>query len=75
MNLAQLKKGNSGVILNFNTLSVSFSRRLFDMGIAIGSEVTVLNVLNFGHLFYITIDEVDFCIRKKDAEKIMIEMI
>ena len=72
MTLATLKKGDRAIITSFNE---SFSRRLYDVGIAIGSEVTLLSVLNFGQLFYISIDDVDFCIRKQDATKIMIERI
>lgn len=75
MTLATLKKGERALILDFNGLSASFSRRLYDVGISIGSEVTMLNSLNFGHLFYISIDEVDFCIRKKEAKRIMIEKL
>ncbi len=75
MTLATLKKGDRAIITSFNELSESFSRRLYDVGIAIGSEVTLLSVLNFGQLFYISIDDIDFCIRKQDATKIMIERI
>ena len=35
----------------------------------------MLNILNFGHLFYISIDDVDFCIRKQDAKKIKVEKL
>lgn len=63
------------MILEFNGISDSFSHRLYDVGISIGSEVTMLNVLNFGQLFYISIDDVDFCIRKKDAKKIAVEKL
>ena len=51
MTLSTLKKGESALILDFKDLSDSFSRRLYDVGISIGSEVTMLNILNFGHLF------------------------
>lgn len=75
MNLSTLKKGESAMILEFNGISDSFSRRLYDVGISIGSEVTMLNILNFGQLFYISIDDVDFCIRKNDAKKIAVEKL
>ena len=75
MNLSALKKGETATILAFKDLSESFSRRLYDVGISIGSEVTMLNILNFGQLFYISIDDVDFCIRKKDAKKIAVEKL
>ncbi len=75
MNLSALKKGETALILDFKGLSESFSRRLYDVGISIGSEVTMLNILNFGHLFYISIDDVDFCIRKQDAKKIKVEKL
>lgn len=63
------------MILEFDGISDSFSRRLYDVGISIGSEVTMLNILNFGQLFYISIDDVDFCIRKNDAKKIAVEKL
>ena len=75
MNLSALKKGETATILTFKDLSESFSHRLYDVGIAIGSEVTMLNILNFGQLFYISIDDVDFCIRKKDAKRIVVEKL
>ncbi len=75
MNLSTLKKGESAMILEFNGISDSFSRRLYDVGISIGSEVTMLNILNFGQIFYISIDDVDFCIRKNDAKKIAVEKL
>lgn len=75
MKLSGLKIGESALILDFKGLSDTFSRRLYDVGISIGSEVTMLKVLNFGQLFYISIDDVDFCIRKQDAKKITIEKL
>lgn len=75
LNLSTLKIGETAVILEFNGISDSFSRRLYDVGISIGSEVTMLNVLNFGQLFYISIEDVDFCIRVEDAKKIKIQKI
>lgn len=75
MDLSMLKIGETAVILDFNGISGSFSSRLYDVGISIGSEVTMLNILNFGQLFYISIEDVDFCIRSKDAKKIQIEKL
>lgn len=75
MDLSMLKIGETAVILDFNGVSGSFSSRLYDVGISIGSEVTMLNILNFGQLFYISIEDVDFCIRSKDARKIQIEKL
>ena len=75
MKLSGLRIGESALILDFKELSDTFSRRLYDVGISIGSEVTMLNILNFRQLFYISIDDVDFCIRKQDAKKITIEKL
>lgn len=75
MDLSMLKIGETAVILDFNGVSGSFSSRLYDVGISIGSEVTMLNILNFGQLFFISIEDVDFCIRSKDARKIQIEKL
>ncbi|MDE5977391.1 MAG: ferrous iron transport protein A [Turicibacter sp.] len=75
MTLATLNKGEHAIILEFNGLSASFSQRLYDVGISIGAEVTLLKVLNFGQLFYISIDDVHFCIRKEDAKQISVEKL
>ncbi|HAX74174.1 MAG TPA: ferrous iron transport protein A [Firmicutes bacterium] len=75
MKLSELKKGETAIILNFEKISPTFSHRLYDVGISIGSEVTVLNKLNFGQLLHISIDAVEFCIRKKDGEKIIVEHV
>jgi len=73
--LATMKKGECAIITEFTDLSESFSRRLYDVGISVGSEVRLLSILNFGQLFYISIDDVDLCIRKQEAQKIKIEKI
>lgn len=72
MYLTELEKGQQATITAFVGLSESFSRRLFDMGISIGSTVTMVDVLSFGRLFFICVDDVDFCLRKREAAKIAI---
>jgi len=70
--LVDLEKGRQATITAFDGLSESFSRRLYDMGISIGSTVLMLDILSFGRLFLISVDEVDFCLRKAEAAKIQI---
>ncbi len=75
MSLAKLKKGERAILLSFENMPSQLVSRLYDVGISAGSEVTLLNVLNFGQLYYISIDDVDFCIRKHDAKNIMVDVV
>lgn len=72
MYLVDLEKGRQATICAFEGMSESFSRRLYDMGISIGSTVLMLDILSFGRLFLISVDDVDFCLRKTEAAKIAI---
>ncbi|MGL4337778.1 MAG: FeoA family protein [Turicibacter sp.] len=74
MSLASLKKGEVATLLDYKNISTQFANRLFDVGIGIGSEVTILNKLNFGQLLHISIDQVEFCIRTKDAKNLMVQV-
>jgi len=73
MRLSELKVGERGVIVNFEGVSNEFGRRLYDMGISLGSEVILLSTLGFGRLFYISVNDIEFCLRETEAKKIMTE--
>jgi len=75
MDLTTLTQGQQGIITGFNGMAASYQRQLYDMGIYIGSEVTVLKILGYGKLLYLQIDGIYFCIRKSDAKKITIEKV
>ena len=44
MDLSTLKIGETAVILEFNGISDSFSRRLYDVGISIGSDAKKIKI-------------------------------
>lgn len=75
MRLTHLAGGEAAFIKQFEGMSDAFQRRLCDMGIAIGSELKLLSIINFGRLFYISVDDVEFCLRRKDAKKILVECL
>ncbi|MCL1950326.1 MAG: ferrous iron transport protein A [Turicibacter sp.] len=74
MVLTDLKKGQEAIITEFIGLSDSFSRRLYDMGISIGSTARLQDVLSFGRLYLISVDDVDFCLRYSEAAKIGVSL-
>jgi len=75
LKLSELTKGDRAVIKKFEGISNQFQRRLYDIGISIESEIILKDILGFGKLFYISVDDVDFCIRKTEAEKIVVEKV
>jgi len=75
MKLTALKKGERGVIVSFDEIDKRFCNRLYDIGITVGSEIILLDILGFGTLFYLLVDDLHFCIRLANAEKIVIEKI
>ena len=72
MYLTEMKIGEPATIVSYEGFGQSEERRLYDMGIAIGSTVVVLHVLSRGRLYIITVDDVDFCLRAKEAQKIRV---
>jgi ferrous iron transport protein A len=67
MNLTELKVSQSGTILSFDNIVPSFRRRLMDLGIYEGATIILLNRLSFGRLYLVEVDEIEICLRKKDA--------
>lgn len=72
MNLAQLKPGEKGKITSIGAIG-PLKRRLMDMGVLVGEEVTVMKVAPLGDPIEVKIKSYNLSLRKKEAEGIEVE--
>lgn len=70
--LKNVKCGQKAVINKVNGES-ALKRRILDMGLTKGSEVFVRKLAPLGDPMEITVRGYDLCIRKEDAERIIVE--
>ena len=70
MNITDLKKFDTAVIVSFDGISKAFRSRLMDIGIYESAHVTLLNRLSFNSLFLLEVDDIEICMRKEDAVRI-----
>jgi ferrous iron transport protein A len=73
MNLARLKPGEKGKITCIGMIG-PMKRRLMDMGMLVGEEITVRKVAPLGDPIEVTIKNYSLSLRKKEAEGIMVEV-
>ncbi|MBZ0157827.1 MAG: ferrous iron transport protein A [Alphaproteobacteria bacterium] len=73
MNLAGLKPGERGRITKIE-VSGPLKRRLMDMGVLVGEEVKVEKVAPLGDPIEVTIKSYKLSLRKKEAERIAMEV-
>lgn len=73
MNLKEVKIGSTAKVKKF-TGEGAVKRRIMDMGITKGTEVTVRKVAPLGDPIEITVRGYELSIRKADAEMIEVEM-
>jgi ferrous iron transport protein A len=71
--LSQLKPDEGGIIVRVGG-SGEIRRRLLDMGVVAGSEVSVERVAPLGDPVQIRVKGYDLALRKTEAEKITIDM-
>ena len=71
--LSQLKPDEGGIILRVGG-SGEIRRRLLDMGVVAGSEVSVERVAPLGDPVQIRVKGYDLALRKTEAEKITVDM-
>ncbi|ERJ13449.1 FeoA family protein [Haloplasma contractile] len=64
--------GEKGVISDLLNFDIKTRHRFLDLGIAPQSKITLLNRVNFKHLYLIEVDDVEFCIRKVDAKNVIV---
>lgn len=72
MNLAQLKPGEKGKITSIGAIG-PLKRRLMDMGVLVGEEITVMKVAPLGDPIEVKIKSYNLSLRKKEAEGIEVE--
>jgi ferrous iron transport protein A len=72
MNLAMLKPGEKGRIAKMEAIG-PLRRRLMDMGVLVGEEITVEKVAPLGDPIEITVKNYNLSLRKKEAEGILLE--
>ena len=72
MNLAMLKPGEKGTIAKIGAIG-PLKRRLMDMGVLVGEEITVEKIAPLGDPIEITVKNYNLSLRKKEAEGIELE--
>lgn len=70
MNLSNLVKGNRGKITGIAHHNDNLKRRMMDMGIMEGAEVSLLGIMPFGGPIMIGVGGHLITIRRKDAASI-----
>ncbi len=71
--IQEMAIGEKGMIINMENVEKSMRHRFMDLGIAPYAKIILLNKVNFHQLYIIEVDDVEICIRQKDAKKIMIK--
>lgn len=71
--IKDMQIGDTGLIINMNQIEKKVLNRFLDLGIAPLAKVELLNKVNFNQLYVIEVDDVEICIRQKDAKNIMIK--
>lgn len=72
MNLAMLRPGEKGRIVKIGAIG-PLRRRLMDMGVLVGEEITVEKIAPLGDPIEITVKNYNLSLRKKEAEGILLE--
>ncbi len=73
MNLAGLKPGETGRIVSLGAIG-PMKRRLMDMGLLVGEEVTVEKVAPLGDPIEVRIKSYSLSLRKQEANGIAVEV-
>ena len=74
MNAGELKIGQSGKIVKLNIENKAFRRRLIDMGLTIGTTITVKKISPVGNPIDILVRGYELILRKEDLENLEIEL-
>jgi ferrous iron transport protein A len=73
MNLSKMRPGEKGKILSIGSVG-PMKRRLMDMGLLVGEQVTVEKVAPLGDPIEVRIKSYHLSLRKKEAEGIAVEV-
>ena len=74
MTLAELMPGQKGRITQIGALG-PLKRRLMDMGVVVGEEVTVEKIAPLGDPIEVRIKGYNLSLRKKEANEIQVETV
>lgn len=74
MTLAELKPGQKGRIVQIGALG-PLKRRLMDMGIVAGEEITIEKIAPLGDPIEVRIKSYNLSLRKQEANGIQVEAI
>ena len=74
MNLAMLKPGEQGKITTIGAIG-PLKRRLMDMGVLVGEKVKVEKIAPLGDPIEVRIKSYNLSLRKKEAERIEVEVL
>lgn len=74
LSIYEMIVGSKGLIVDMKLVDKNTRHRFMDLGIAPYSKITLLKKVNFNNLYIIEVDDVEICIRKKDAKNILIEI-
>jgi Fe2+ transport system protein FeoA len=70
----EMNVGEQGTIISMDQIAKNVRHRFMDLGIAPFAKIVLLNTINFNQLYVIEVDDVEICIRKKDALNIQVEV-
>ena len=70
--LANLKKGQSGVVREINIQNRNQKRHLLEMGLTKGTKIKVKKIAPMGGTISIELRGYELCISQNEAEKIII---
>lgn len=72
--LSQLKVGQAGVLLSFDNENKALRRRLLDMGLTKGVEITIKMISPLGDPVSVMLRGYQLCLRKNDMENIIVKV-
>lgn len=64
--------GEVRTIINLNKFNKRKYERFLDLGIAPNANVKLIKKISFNRLYIIEVDDVEICIRNKDAKNILV---
>ena len=70
MKLDELKKGEKGKVISIENSNYFFKRRMLDMGITKGVEISVSKIAPFGDPISIKLRGYELCLRKKELNNV-----
>lgn len=75
VHLSDLKRGQKCIVINFHNDNKALRRRLLDMGITKGVEITIKKIAPLGDPVDIALRGYELCIRKEDMRAIDVAII